>query len=48
MLEDALEQIKNNQYAVALKTKGHTEYIALAAVFYGKNLFLKYKRAPYS
>jgi len=45
MLDEALQQIASNHYALTLKAAGHNEYIALAAVFFGKELALKYKRS---
>lgn len=43
MLDEALQQIASNHYAVTLKAAGHQEYIGLAAVFFGKELALKYQ-----
>lgn len=44
MLEQALAQIVDNKYALELKSRGHREYIGLAAVFYGKNLHTKVQK----
>jgi hypothetical protein len=43
MLDGALLQIVENKYALTLKSAGHDKYIGLAAVFYGKELHLKYR-----
>lgn len=43
MSDEALQQIDTNNYALTLKAMGHQEYIGLAAVFFGKELTLKYK-----
>lgn len=43
MLDEALQQIATNNYALTLKAAGHKEYVGLAAVFFGKELALKYQ-----
>jgi hypothetical protein len=43
MLQEALKQIVTNKYAIELKIRGHRSYIGMAAVFYGKSLFLKFQ-----
>jgi hypothetical protein len=43
LLNDALQQITDNKYALELKIRGHQSYVGIAAVFYGKNLFLKHQ-----
>ncbi|MGB8191775.1 MAG: PD-(D/E)XK nuclease domain-containing protein [Chitinophagaceae bacterium] len=42
-LEEALDQIISNKYATELQKNGHRSFIGLAAVFFGKELFLKYR-----
>ena len=44
MLDEAMKQIVDNKYALELKIRGHPEYIGIAAVFYGKTLFLKHQQ----
>ncbi|OJW35017.1 MAG: hypothetical protein BGO54_02360 [Sphingobacteriales bacterium 46-32] len=44
LLDEALNQIVANRYAIELKTRGHGQYIGIAAVFHGKKLWLKYQR----
>jgi len=43
MQEEALNQIKEKQYASALKKRGLKQFFSIAAVFYGKKLYLKYR-----
>jgi hypothetical protein len=43
LANEALAQIRNNHYSVILKSRGHTSYVAMAAVFYGKQLHLRYQ-----
>ncbi len=47
-LEHALSQIVGNRYATELQKRGHQNFIGLAAVLFGKELFLKYKTYPCS
>jgi hypothetical protein len=42
-LEEALSQIVQNRYATELQRQGHQHFIGLAAVFFGKELFLKHR-----
>jgi hypothetical protein len=42
ILNEALQQITDNQYSIELKKRGHKKFIGIAAVFYSKKLFLKY------
>jgi len=44
LTEEALKQIVDNKYAIELKMLGHHQYIGMAAVFFGKNLFMKYQQ----
>jgi hypothetical protein len=43
LLNEALQQITDNKYALDFKIRGHQRYVGIAAVFYGKSLFLKHE-----
>jgi hypothetical protein len=46
LLDAALDQVVTNRYSVQLKVLGHKRFLGLAAVFYGKELYLKHKHYP--
>ncbi len=41
MLNEAIQQIIQNKYACELKDRGATQFVALALVFYNKEVFIK-------
>jgi len=43
MLDEALHQVIRNKYAYELKDRGTTEFVALALVFYNKEVFIKHQ-----